>query len=192
MPEQRIRAILAQRPGSGEKQVRKIPAREKRREGQARLPAGTSEAFSAQEGDSLPRRDVVQAWAAFGACRAEILPSGDDVRVQATQRPGLGGFGGFRKEKARLLHNVPAWEKNGRTTSRLGRTRRLWEGSKGSSCTTSRAERSTAVQDHGLGENTGRQSEAIVIFEQRSLYFVLLTLYFVASTGREMYTLSTA
>ena len=31
-----------------------------------------------------------------------------------------------------------------------------------------------------------------MIFEQRSLYFVLLTLYFVASTGREMYTLSIA
>ena len=28
MPKQRIRAILAQRPGSGEKRVRKIPARE--------------------------------------------------------------------------------------------------------------------------------------------------------------------
>ena len=85
-----MQAFLPQRPGSGEKRVRKIPAREKRREGPSRLPAKTSEPFSAREGDSLPRRDVVQTRAAFGAWRAEILPSKDDV-------PGM-------------THNVPAWE----------------------------------------------------------------------------------
>ena len=67
-----------------------VPARESRREGPSRLPAGTPEAFSARKGDSLPRRDVVQTWARFGASRAEILPSKDDV-------PGM-------------THNVPAWE----------------------------------------------------------------------------------
>ncbi len=122
MPEQRIRAILAQRPNSGEMRVRKIPAWEKRREGTSRLPAGTSEAFSARKGDSLPRRDVVQTRAAFGACRAEILPSGDDVRAQATQRPGLGGLGSSGKEARAALaqrptleeerpHKILAWEK---------------------------------------------------------------------------------
>lgn len=90
MPEQRIRAILAQRLGSGEIRVRKVPAWESRREGISRLPANTPDPFSARKGDSLPRRDVVQTWARFGARRAEILPSKDDV-------PGM-------------THNVPAWE----------------------------------------------------------------------------------
>lgn len=71
MPEQRIRAILTQRPGSGEMRVRKIPAWESRREGPTRLPAGTSDPFSARKGRSLPRRDLVQAWARFGATQSK-------------------------------------------------------------------------------------------------------------------------
>ena len=136
MPDQRIRAILAQHPGSGEKQVRKIPARESRREGPSRLPAGTSEAFSTRKGNSLPRRALVQIRAASGACRAEILPSRDDLpgmthnvptweslcshiplilpsqdnaRAQATQRPCLGGL---------LPPDAPAPPKRGRCADR--------------------------------------------------------------------------
>ena len=88
--EQRIRAFLPQRLCLGEKRWHNIPAWEKRREGPSHLPAGTPEAFSAQKSHSLPRRDLVQIRAAFGAWRADILPSKDDV-------PGM-------------THNVPAWE----------------------------------------------------------------------------------
>lgn len=90
MLEQRMRAILAQRPGLREKRVRKIPAWEKQRAGQPRLPAKTSEPFSAQKGRSLPRRDVVQTWANFGTHKAGILPSKDDAHAQAARRPCSG------------------------------------------------------------------------------------------------------
>ena len=88
--ERRMRAILAQRPGSGEIRVRKVPAWESRREGISRLPAKTSEPFSAQKGNSLPRRDLVQTWARFGARKAAVLPSKDDAPP--------------------TLRNVAAWE----------------------------------------------------------------------------------
>ena len=74
-----MRAIPAQRPGLGEKGLRKIPAWESLREGPSRLPAGTPEAFSARKGGSLPRRDDAQIRAIFDARKAEILPSKDDA-----------------------------------------------------------------------------------------------------------------
>ena len=148
MPEQRVRAILAQRLGSGEIRVRKIPAREKRREGPSRLPAGTSEPLSARKGRPLPRRDVVQTWARFGARRAAVLPSKDDApliwrnvpawesssgwtrkplpsQVHAPRMPrnvsAWEGSAALGRKQGQLLHNVPRWKKNGRTRSWPGR-----------------------------------------------------------------------
>ena len=122
----------AQDPGLGESARRST-----------RLPAGTSKAFSARKGDSLPRRDLVQIRAAFGACRAEILPSKNDVpgmthnvpawesssgwthkplpsqdnaRAQATQRPCLGGL---------LPPDAPAFPKRGRCADRRSASTQL-------------------------------------------------------------------
>ena len=99
--------ILAQRPGLGEIRVRKIPAWEKRREGPLRLPAETSEPFSAQKGRSLPRRDVVQAWARFGARKAVILPSKDDAPLIWRNVLAWEDSAALGRKQGQLLHNVP-------------------------------------------------------------------------------------
>ena len=132
--EKKTRLIPAKRPGLGEKRPRKIPARESRREGPSRLPAGTSEPFSARKGGSLPRRDVVQTRASFGARKAEILPSKDDAPkarrnfpawksppptstsaspkagrcgARPAQRPCLGELSGFEKRIRTFLAQRP-------------------------------------------------------------------------------------
>ena len=70
--EQRKWLIMAQGPCLGEKQVLKVPAWEKQREGPTRLPAGTSEALTAQKGGSLPRRDPMQIWAILTPAKPEF------------------------------------------------------------------------------------------------------------------------
>ncbi len=156
IPDQRIRAILAQRPGSGEIRVRKVPAWESRREGISRLPAKTSEPFSAQKGNSLPRRDLVAGTGRFCAPEAGILPSGDDV--------------------PRMAHVVPPWEDalpaNATASPKAGRcaTRPAQDPCLGEHlvkqqdhlsqagticrppCATSRLGRTTRTEDHSPGE----------------------------------------
>lgn len=151
-----MRAILAQRPDLGEKQGHKISAQERRREGPARLPAGTSEAFSAQEGDSLPRRDLAAETGRSCAPEADLLPSGDDA--------------------PRMLRNVAAWEdalpaskvtspKAGRCATRPAQDPCLGEhlvkqqdhlSQAGTicrpPCATSRLGRTTRTEDHSPGE----------------------------------------
>lgn len=88
--ERRIRMILAQRPGLGEKRVRNIPAREKLREGPTHLPAQTSETVLVQKGDSLPRRDLAPKRVRFRRPQGRNSPKQGRCAENAAQRLGLG------------------------------------------------------------------------------------------------------
>ena len=117
---QRMRAILAQRPGLGEMRAHKIPAWERRRGEPSRLPAETSEALSARKGSSLPRRDDVQIRAIFDVRKTEILPSKDDAPLALRNVPAWESLAGSRGKCWRSWRNVPAREDLTALRRRLG------------------------------------------------------------------------
>lgn len=87
MPEQRMRAILAQRPGLGEMQVHKIPAWVRYQKGPTHLPAQTQTTKVGIIPASLPSRDVVQKQGQNSYPSIEFLPSRDGAQPTPARLP---------------------------------------------------------------------------------------------------------
>ncbi len=87
MPEQRMRAILAQRPGLGEMRVRKVPAWERYQKGPTHLPAQTQTTKVGIIPASLPGRDVVQKQGQNSSPSIEFFPSRDGAQPTPARLP---------------------------------------------------------------------------------------------------------
>ena len=88
--ERRIRTILAQRPGLGEKRVRNVPAREKRREGPGRLPAQTSEPILVQKQRFSPKAGSCADLGRFRGPQGRSSPKAGRCAENDAQRLGSG------------------------------------------------------------------------------------------------------